>query len=198
MGGYLDKLGRILGRPDEVALAMVKVPDYDRRSDRGNPVHVGGYSRMGRDAAASHLTGSHGMKSSAFGKDFAHPQSLNAWHSMDHLARGDGLDHQHPGEDHAGHVAAHLGGGEHEHGGAAAIAGHAAIYEGPAMAHREVRRNLDRQTRRRLYRVASKHKGGKKPPGGSGAASGASGSSSGGGGGSGGSGGSSGSSGGGQ
>jgi hypothetical protein len=201
VGGYLDKLVAAFSA-EPVGLAMERVPDYVRASSRGNTVRVSGYSRMGRDAMQSHLTASHGMARSSFGRDFAHPAALGAWHSMDHVARGESLDHEHPGEDHAGQVAHHLaGGGDHEHGGFGAIAAHTAVWEGPAVAHREVRRNLDRQTRRRAYRAISKHKAARKRPdasGAGGAASGASGSSSGGGGGSGGSGGGSGSSGGGQ
>jgi uncharacterized membrane protein YgcG len=190
VAGYLDKV---------LALAVVRVPEYQRRSAKGGAVSVASYSRMGRDAMQSHLTSSHRMDARGLGADFSHPANLAAWHGADHVARGDGLDHQHPEgiAAHADHAVAH----ESEHGhGLGAIVGHAAVAEGPAIAHRELRREADRQTRRRAYRVISKHKGGsKKRPGGgfgSGAASGASGSSSGGGGSSGGSGGSSGSSGG--
>jgi uncharacterized membrane protein YgcG len=189
VAGYLDKL---------LELAAVRVPEYQRRSAKGGAVSVSSYTRMGRDAMQSHLTSSHGMDARGLGKDFSHPTSLAAWHGADHVARGDGLDHQHPEgiAQHADHAVAH----ESEHGhGLGAVAGHMAVWEGPAIAHREVRRTIDRQTRRRLYRL-DKHRGGsKRRPGGgfaSGVASGASGSSSGGGGGSGGSGGSSGSSGG--
>lgn len=176
--------------PDELALAVVQVPPYTRGTARGSIVRVRSYSRLGREAQQAHLA-AHGMSAGDFGHDFAHPQSLAAWHGMDHLARGAALDHaheaghaagavhaEHPAE-HAEHAAGgHPGGGGHG-GHLPGLLGHMAAWEAPAIAHREVRRGVDRQTRRRLYRLRSRqafdsrHAG--KPPTGVPSAGGASG-----------------------
>jgi uncharacterized membrane protein YgcG len=197
MGEYLERLSAIgaelaLSAIDKIALASVHVPDYPRVSPRGTPEHVHGYDRMGPDAMLAHLA-SHGLSAGEISK-FSHPESLAGWHGADHLAKGTAAGHVHnslhatledahrqtAGEAHAaGHAAA----GGHGIGHLPGL--HSALTELPAVVHRETRRTVDRQTRRRLYRAVHKHgsKGprGAKPPGGAGAsgASGASGGSSG-------------------
>lgn len=161
MGGFLDKVlaAAARQRPGAVALAMVRVPDYSRPSQKGVE-HVSGYSRMGRGAMQSHLTSSHGMASGALGKDFSRPESLASWHGADHVARDSSLGHSHSGSDHGHEAFGHLAGGN--------------------MVHQEIRRTADRQTRRRLDRAVHRRLAGHgAPPGGAGGAAGASGGSSG-------------------
>jgi uncharacterized membrane protein YgcG len=161
-----------------LALAVVRVPNYTRESDRGTPVRVNGYQRMGPDAMAEHLTSSHGMAASQQAGGFAHPTSLDGWHSMDHLAHGGSLDHVH---DSAAHDAEHAG-GAHLHAPGShlgSLIGHHAVREGPLVAHREIRREADRQTRRRLFHAVHGHGARARKPGGAsagGAGSGGSGS----------------------
>lgn len=185
---YLEKVleadARSRMSPDELALAVVQVPEYTRGTAKGNVVRVHSYSRLGRDAQQAHLA-AHGMSAGDFGHDFAHPQSLAAWHGMDHLARGDAVGHVHHVADAGGavhaehysehavsHAGGHPGGGGHG-GHLPGFLGHMAAWEGPAIIHRETRRTIDRQTRRRAYRLRSRqsfdarHSG--RPPGAPGA-----------------------------
>lgn len=208
MGQYLDKVLAVAGQ--ELQLSMVRVPEYVRSSEHGGAVHVGGYERMGVDAGLDHIASMHGHSPGfahlqAMG--FAHPDSLAGWHGQDHLNTGSAAGHFHDSAVHSEHPAAQIhhtvseGGG---HGGAHVPGLHAlgalAVPNLASMPHREARRTLDRQTRRRLYRVRSKsafkqrHAG--KPSAGAGGLGGASGASSASGSSSGGSGGGSGSSGG--